>query len=151
MLVQFVLLIAVVVLGVVLRGSGWGQPLLVSGIILCVLGAVFGIAGAVVLGRNRTAFPRPRVNSELIQHGMYARVRHPLYTSVMLLALGWAFLWQSGSALIAALALIPFFHAKAKREEQWLRAKFPGYADYIKRVPRFLPRWRKGGQYSCNF
>ena len=109
--VQFVLMIAVIVLGVVLRGSGWGGALIASGIALFGLGAIFGIAGAVALGRNRTPFPRPRVNSKLIQHGIYARVRHPLYTSVMLISLGWALLWQSASALVAALVLIPFFHA----------------------------------------
>jgi protein-S-isoprenylcysteine O-methyltransferase Ste14 len=144
--VQFVLMITVVVLGVVWRGNGWGLPLLALGVVLFMAGGVFGIAGAVVLGRNRTAFPRPRVNSEFIQKGIYARVRHPLYTSVMLVSLGWALMWQSGSALIMGLALIPFFYAKTKREEEWLREKFPPYADYIKRVPRFLPRWRAGSQ-----
>ena len=69
----------------------------------------------------------------------------------MLISLGWALVWQSGSALITALVLIPFFHAKAKREEQWLREKFPGYTDYLKRVPRFLPRSRARSQYFCNF
>ncbi len=141
-LIQFVLMIAVVVLGVVLRGSGWGTPSVALGVVLFVLGGVFGIAGAVVLGRNRTAFPQPRVNSELIRHGIYARVRHPLYTSVMLLSLGWALIWQSWPAFFPALALIPFFHCKARREERWLREKFPGYADYEICVPRFLPRLR---------
>jgi protein-S-isoprenylcysteine O-methyltransferase Ste14 len=149
--VQFVLMIAVIVFGVVLRGNNWGTPLVALGIALFVLGAIFGIAGALVLGRNRTAFPRPRMNSELIQHGIYAHVRHPLYTSVMLISLGWALVWQSVSALVTALVLIPFFHAKARHEERWLCEKFPGYADYLKRVPRFLPRFRIGGQYFCNF
>lgn len=139
--VQFALMIAVIALGLGLRGSGWGWPASAVGIAFFLLGGVFGIAGVVVLGRNRTPFPQPRVNSELIQRGIYARVRHPLYTSVMLISLGWALLWQSWPALVAALALIPFFHAKARREERWLAEKFSGYADYAKRVPRFLPRF----------
>jgi protein-S-isoprenylcysteine O-methyltransferase Ste14 len=76
----------------------------------------------------------------LVQRGIYARVRHPLYTSVMLASLGWALIWQSGSSLLAALALVPFFHAKARREERWLCETFPDYADYASRVPRFIPR-----------
>jgi protein-S-isoprenylcysteine O-methyltransferase Ste14 len=86
-----------------------------------------------------------------VQHGIYARVRHPLYTSVMLASLGWALIWQSWPAFFAALALLPFFHAKARREEQWLSAQFPGYPDYARRVPRFLPRLALTANLVCNF
>ena len=50
---------------------------------------------------------------------------HPLYTSVIAVALGWALVWQSWPALLVAATLIPFFAAKARREERWLREKFP--------------------------
>jgi protein-S-isoprenylcysteine O-methyltransferase Ste14 len=141
-LTQFVLMTAVILLAAVFQGD-WSRVWLITvGSGLFVLGGGFGIAGVVVLGRNRTPFPQPREGSELVQHGIYARVRHPLYTSVMLASLGWALIWQSWPALILALALIPFFMAKAWREESWLREKFPDYAEYEKRTPRFLPRLR---------
>jgi len=141
-LIQFVLMAAVIVLAVVFHGD-WTRGLVIAaGLVLFVAGGGFGIAGVAALGRNRTAFPQPREGSELVQRGIYARVRHPLYTSVMLASLGWALIWQSWPAFFPALALIPFFHCKARREERWLREKFPGYADYEKRVPRFLPRLR---------
>ena len=142
--IQFMLMIAVIGLGVVLRGNDWGTSLPALGVALFGLGGVLGIAGVLVLGRNRTAFPRPRADSQLIQHGIYARVRHPLYTAVMLLSLGWALVWQSWASLAIALAQIPFFVAKARREERWLGENFPDYADYAKRVPRFIPRfWQR--------
>ena len=59
----------------------------------------------------------------------------------MLASLGWALIWQSWQAFIASQVLIPFFHAKARREERWLREQFPDYADYERRVPRFIPRF----------
>lgn len=93
-----------------------------------------------MLGRNRTSFPKPRKGSELVQRGIYAKVRHPLYTSVMLASLGWALIWQSGPAFVAAVILMPFFHTKARQEEQWLRKQFPEYGDYERRAPRFIPR-----------
>ena len=74
-----------------------------------------------------------------MRHGIYSVMRHPLYTSVMLASLGWALLWQSGPALVAALLLAPFFDAKARREERWLAERFPDYGDYQRRVARFLP------------
>lgn len=141
-LAQSVLMTAAVALGVVFHGDWTNTVVITLGFALFVGGGIVGIAGVRVLGRNRTPFPRPREGSAFIQHGIYARVRHPLYLSVMLASLGWALIWQSGPSLLVALALIPFFHAKAGREEQWLREVFPGYADYEKHVPRFLPRLR---------
>jgi protein-S-isoprenylcysteine O-methyltransferase Ste14 len=138
---QFVLMTAVIVLGV-LRHGDWTRLLVIaSGGLLFAAGGAVGIAGVVALGRNRTPFPRPQDSSELVQRGIYARMRHPLYTSVILTSLGWALIWQSVASLVAALVLIPFFHAKARREERWLCEKFPGYAGYARRVPRFLPRF----------
>lgn len=137
---QSILMTAVIGLGVVFRGDWTRLAVILAGVVLFVIGGYFGVAGAVVLGRNRTPYPQPRVGSELVQHGVYAQMRHPLYTSVMLASLGWSLIWQSWPAFIAALVLIPFFHAKARREESWLREQFPGYVDYERRVPRFIPR-----------
>jgi protein-S-isoprenylcysteine O-methyltransferase Ste14 len=136
---QSELLLAVGGLGVVFPRS-WGFAASVAiGIVLCAMGAAFGIAGVWVLGRSRTAFPKPREDAALVRHGIYARVRHPLYTSVMLLSLGWGLIWESGPAGAAALLLIGFLHAKARREEVWLREKFTEYAVYQRQTRRFVP------------
>ena len=140
--VQFTLMGAVLGLGVGFRGDGICLPVIVAGAALVIVGCGLGIAGTVVLGRNLTPFPQPRAGAELRQRGIYARMRHPLYTGVVLALLGWALLWQSAVAFCVALALLPFFYAKARREERWLRERFPGYAEYARRVPRFLPRRR---------
>ncbi len=139
-MVQSILMLAVILLGVVFHGDWTRTPLIVAGAVLFVVGGYFGIAGVLVLGKNRTPFPQPRDGSELVQHGIYARVRHPLYTSVMLASFGWALIWQSSPSFLVALALISFFRAKAQNEERWLCEKFPGYTDYARRVPRFIPR-----------
>jgi protein-S-isoprenylcysteine O-methyltransferase Ste14 len=149
--VQSILMLAVILLGVLFHGDWTQTPVIVLGVGLFVVGGSFGIAGVAVLGKNRTPFPEPREGSELIQHGIYARVRHPLYTSVMLASLGWALIWQSRASFAAALTLLPFIYAKARQEERWLRNKFPGYADYARRVPRFLPRLGQKANLVCNF
>lgn len=142
-LAQFALMLAVGALAVMFPGRGGAVGLVVGGGLL-LLGAGFGLAGAAVLGRNRTPFPCPREGSQLVRWGIYARVRHPLYTSVILLGLGWACVWHSAVGLGAALLLIPFFRAKARREERWLGARFPEYEAYRREVPAFLPRPRRG-------
>jgi protein-S-isoprenylcysteine O-methyltransferase Ste14 len=148
---QSILMLAVIGLGVMFPGDWTRISVIAIGGFLFVMGGYFGIAGVLVLGKNRTPYPQPRAGSALVQHGIYARVRHPLYTSVMLASLGWALIWQSAAAFIAALTLIPFFYAKAIREERWLGQTFSGYADYVRRVPRFLPRLGKPTNLACNF
>jgi protein-S-isoprenylcysteine O-methyltransferase Ste14 len=39
-------------------------------------------------------------------------------------------------AVAVAIVLAGFFSAKAGVEERWLRARFPEYAEYARRVPR---------------
>jgi protein-S-isoprenylcysteine O-methyltransferase Ste14 len=138
-LAQSALMIGVTVLGLIWPGDANWPAAFLAGAALLVIGAYFGIAGVMALKTNRTPFPKPREDSQLVQHGIYSLARHPLYTSVILISLGWALLCRSWPALVAAVIMIPFFNAKAKREEQWLREKFPAYAEYERRVGRFLP------------
>ena len=137
--VQGILLTTVALLAVCFRGGGF--PIVVmAGVALMLVGASVALAGAMALGRNLTPFPKPTESAQLVRHGIYAVIRHPLYTSVIAVAVGWALVWQSWPALVVAAALIPFFAAKARREECWLREMFPEYAEYEKRTPQFLPR-----------
>ena len=75
----------------------------------------------------------------MVQCGIYAKIRHPLYTAVILAGFGWALVWLSWPALLTAVALVPFFHAKSCREEGFLRQRFPGYREYEARTRRFIP------------
>lgn len=136
---QSVLLGAVVVLTVFFRGGGFSPAAVILGVVLMIVGAGVALAGALALGKNLTPFPKPTEQAQLVQHGIYAVIRHPLYTSVISVLIGWALVWQSWPALLVAAVLIPFFHAKAHREERWLRERFPEYADYERRVRRFVP------------
>jgi protein-S-isoprenylcysteine O-methyltransferase Ste14 len=121
----------------------WPEPLarvaLPLGLVLIALGALLGAAAALSLGPNLTPFPRPRPDGSLVQGGVYALVRHPIYASVLLLALGWSLLRAGTPALLLTLALALFFDQKARREEAWLLERFPAYADYRRRVRKLIP------------
>ena len=97
------------------------------------------MAGTISLGRNLTPFPKPTAGVSLVRTGIYGLIRHPLYVAVFCGALGCALVCRSWPALAAALALAPLFDAKARREECWLRQRFPEYAGYEQRVRRFIP------------
>ena len=138
-LVQSILLAAVILLAVFYRGGGFQPVVVIAGVVLLLIGAGVALAGALALGSNLTPFPKPGEQAQLVRHGIYAVIRHPLYCSVIAASMGWALVWQSWSALLVATSHIPFFLAKAHREERWLREKFPEYADYERQVRGFIP------------
>jgi protein-S-isoprenylcysteine O-methyltransferase Ste14 len=136
---QSVLMLAVVILGVTQRGTWHSDAGFGFGAVCFVLGAATGIWGVRSLGRSRTPNPTPKADAELVQQGIYRRLRHPLYSSVMLASLGWALLWASTAAIVMTVVLCVFFDAKARLEEQLMQARFPEYAAYRQRTWRFLP------------
>jgi protein-S-isoprenylcysteine O-methyltransferase Ste14 len=103
-------------------------------------GVGVGLWSAVYLGRGLTASPLPNGSTDLVMRGPYRFVRHPMYTSVILLGVGMTI--RSGS-LIAALAfaaLIILFAVKSRWEELHLADTFPGYERYMSTTGRFVPR-----------
>jgi protein-S-isoprenylcysteine O-methyltransferase Ste14 len=107
--------------------------------LLLASGAAAGIAGTLVLGRNRTPFPKPRSDSRLVQTGVYSLVRHPLYASLIALSFGWVCLWASGLGAVLAVVQAILLDAKARREERWLRQQFSDYVAYAAKVRRLIP------------
>lgn len=136
---QTVLTLAAIALGPLARSSFGQWSWSVLGIGLILIGGFFGIAGVKALGCCRTPYPEPLVEGRLIREGIYRRVRHPLYTSLMLITSGWALAWGSLWCLVTAVALSLILAAKALAEEQWLRKKYSEYSQYAAEVPRFLP------------
>lgn len=136
---QFILMPTVIAVGWFLPGNSHPLPARIAATVALSIGAFLGIGGALHLGANRTAFPAPLADGELVQHGVYGWVRHPLYSALMFLSAGWALWHWSWPAALAGLALAILLVAKADREELWLREKYPGYVDYSHRVRRFIP------------
>ena len=100
-------------------------------------GEVFIIWAVWTLRRSLSIFPEAR---DLVRHGPYGIVRHPLYSAHMLtyalvllprfapLALLFAFLGIAGELW------------RARNEEAVLSSAFPVYEAYAETTPRFIPR-----------
>lgn len=69
----------------------------VTGVTL-TLGALLGAAGVACilgserLGSNLSPFPKTREGGRLVQDGVFALVRHPIYTGFIIFTLGWSLL-----------------------------------------------------------
>jgi protein-S-isoprenylcysteine O-methyltransferase Ste14 len=116
-------------------------PLQWVGLSVAVAGVVCAFAAAATLAFRSalTPYPQPSARARLAVGGIYGWARHPLYTGVLLTTLGWSLLWLSVVGIAYTLALAVFFDRKAAGEERRLRARFPSYAGYARRVRRFLP------------
>ncbi|MHC1769729.1 MAG: isoprenylcysteine carboxylmethyltransferase family protein [Verrucomicrobiia bacterium] len=136
---QFVLMLMLVAAGLRLPSTFSLRPAVLVGAGLMIAGAILALAGTLSLGKRLSPFPKPDARSELVQRGAYALMRHPLYTSLILAGFGWALFCQSGPGLVMALVMAVFLDAKARREERWLREHFQEYAQYQRRVRRFIP------------
>ena len=116
--------------------SGWR----IVGVALLAIGVVGLVGSARSLGRALTALPEPVEGAELVETGLFAYARHPIYGSVCLMMLGAALLVASSAAIVLSLFLPIFFWAKSSYEERQLRIRYPGYSAYAMRVRhRLIP------------
>ena len=92
----------------------------------------------VVLKQNSYAASTIRIEADqpVVSTGLYAIVRHPLYSGALLLLLATPLALASYWTLLVALALIPVLAWRLLDEERFLKQNLPGYADYC-RTTRF--------------
>ncbi len=109
------------------------------GALLGLVAVVFGALGSVHIRKYLTPLPYPVDHNQLVQHGVYAVVRHPLYASQIFAAAAWSVYNLSLSHLLVLVVAFAFFDHKANKEEAWLTERHPDYADYATRVRKFIP------------
>jgi protein-S-isoprenylcysteine O-methyltransferase Ste14 len=135
---QFALM-ALIAAGWLLPGRPDSALLRALGIALAALGLLLVAWAYRTLGRSFTPFPVPRADAQLVDSGPFRLVRHPTYGGGLLLFAG-SSLALGLLGLLGTAALAVLWWRKSELEEQVLTARFPGYADYRRRVRRrFLP------------
>ena len=114
----------------------------------CVGTVVF--AGAIVLlwrshadlGRNWSPTLRITGQHSLVTHGVYRRMRHPMYTAHLLWAIAQGLMlanWLAGWAFL--VLSIPLYVVRIPREERMMLERFGAeYREYMSRTGRLIPR-----------
>ena len=84
---------------------------------LGVIGVALAIWARVTLGRNWSGVVTLKQDHELVTSGPYAMVRHPIYTALVLMFLGFSLLFDSVSAWLGLAFICYSFWIKLKQEE----------------------------------
>ncbi|RYC05293.1 methyltransferase family protein [Nocardioides zhouii] len=114
--------------------TGAARESLSAAVLAIGLAAMLWALGA--LGTNISVVPQAR---EVVTHGPYAKVRHPLYAAELLNVVGLCLAHSGAWPWVVLVALAVFQVMRARREEALLAAELPGYAEYKSRTPMLVP------------
>jgi protein-S-isoprenylcysteine O-methyltransferase Ste14 len=104
------------------RSGGWNRFIGLR-VALLLLGLALAVWARLYIGRNWGAPMSHKDEPELVTTGPYRRIRHPIYTGLILAVLGTA-LATTLYGLIVAAVLGGFFVYSATREEAYLTEQF---------------------------
>jgi protein-S-isoprenylcysteine O-methyltransferase Ste14 len=112
----------------------------IIGSVITVLGLAGAIWARITLGRNWSGYVTYKEDQDLVTNGPYRFVRHPIYTSMIVMFIG-SFLYY-GSPIIAigsAIAVVVFILRTRKEEAIMIDLFGDKYTEYMKRTKRLIP------------
>lgn len=143
LLVSGTLVVTLALVEYLVRDTGF-RPLNFSiGLIVAGLSFVVRAAAVRALGRMWSVHIEIRREHELVRHGAFAWVRHPIYLAAILELVG-AMLFMNSiyTWIVFAVMFIPSLVARIRLEERAMIAQFgDAYRRYRETTPAVLP-WR---------
>lgn len=110
-------------------GGGWDRFWIA--VALVTLGLALAIWARRILGDNWSGFVTVKEGHELVQSGPYRRIRHPIYSGILLMILGTGLAGGRVHALLAFPIALLALWLKSRMEERWMAAEFgERYAAY---------------------
>ncbi|MBI2985351.1 MAG: isoprenylcysteine carboxylmethyltransferase family protein [Deltaproteobacteria bacterium] len=122
-----------------------GRATSTLGWLLVSAGSVPFIWGHLVLGKPTHM---PSMRDMLARQSLYAYVRHPIYAGGLLICVGLALLKPTSTFVLACAFGFVWLIIQARLEEIDLLQRLPEYREYMKQVPRFIPRVGKKGPWG---
>ncbi|MSO97758.1 MAG: isoprenylcysteine carboxylmethyltransferase family protein [Rhodospirillaceae bacterium] len=114
----------------------------VAGVILLVAAVWMFWRSHADLGANWSAQLAIQAAHVLVERGVYRRIRHPMYASLLLAGIGQFLVlhnWIGGGSIFVTGVL--FYFIRIPKEEALLIGQFgASYRDYMRRTGRVLPR-----------
>lgn len=106
-----------------------------------ILGAVIFLIGTYVYFKWEI-FWHKTYKGQLVTNGIFQHIRHPHYTSLLIVGFGLAFFFYSMAALLIAVIAIPIMIWSVIDEEKLLIKQYgKDYKEYMKKIPwRIIPK-----------
>jgi protein-S-isoprenylcysteine O-methyltransferase Ste14 len=139
--VAIVLIVIGLVRSRVFKGQTITDDPLLEGIGLAIFASGLAVAvwARVQLGRNWGMPMSEKVDPELVTTGPYRRIRHPIYSGIILALVGTAVAVSWYSLIIVAVAGAYFVYS-AVMEERYMTKRFPRtYPDYQRSTKMLIP------------
>lgn len=114
-----------------------GLVLPVIGLVVLLAGLAFAVWARVHIGRNWGMPMTEKADPDLVTTGPYSRVRHPIYTGIIVAMVGTA-VALSPWYLIVAAVLGGYFAYSAHNEERYMVTQFPDAYPAYKRSTKML-------------
>lgn len=118
----------------------WGLAAQALGVFLILAAFALHIWSRIHLQHYYAERVEVQPDHQVIDSGPYRLMRHPVITSFFGIAGGLFLINPALPSLAALLYTLWDFTRAAQQEEDLLTRTLPGYADYARRTPRFLPR-----------
>ena len=121
-----------------IHGAATGNPWLLGiGLAIFILGLALAVWARVYLGRNWGMPMSQKADPELVTTGPYGKIRHPIYSGIILGMAGSA-IAVSAYWLIAVAILGAYFLVSAVVEERTMARLFPAAYPPYKRATKIL-------------
>ena len=116
-----------------------------SGAVLMIFGLWIFWRSHVDLGLNWSPTLETREGHEIVKHGVYRRIRHPMYSGIFLFSIAQGLLlnnWLAGWGVVLAFSIM--YVLRTPQEEAMMVDQFGNdYTDYMTETGRLFPRIRR--------
>jgi protein-S-isoprenylcysteine O-methyltransferase Ste14 len=125
-------------LSIQLIGGGWARYWTAVGVIIA--GLALSIWARRTLGGNWSGSVTVKEGHELVDSGPYRRIRHPIYSGILLMIAGTALASGRTQALLAFPIALTSLWLKSRVEERWMQMEFgERYKQYRTRSWALIP------------
>jgi len=118
-----------------------GTVMLVVGVAVFAAGCVLTLASQSAMGTSWRIGVDPNERTELVTDGPFGWARNPIFTGMVIAAVGLSLMAPTMLTLVALLLLVVAVEVQVRSvEETYLRTAMPDWGAYARRVGRIVPR-----------
>lgn len=110
-----------------------------SGLVLCIISLIVLIWAIRSFRQPISPNPVPPESTTLVTRGIYSKIRHPIYLSVIIAFLGICIYYSVFFPFLIWIVSIFFLIYKISKEETYLIKKFPEYNQYRQKSWKLIP------------